>query len=249
MPEFLTSDIIGKIVYLAVTVGITLLVQRVLVRITRKAFERANVPSASIFINVLRAIIWSLALITVLEPVFGVQPTAFVTALGVFSVALSLGLQDTISNLIGGFSLLFSHVIEPGDHMTVGGVTGTVSDVTWRSTTVVDLAGNQQVIPNSVLNSSSLTKVTDKNFNCAKLPLLVRADADLSAVEAEIRATAAQVLADRLDPESPLVVHFGGTELGGAPVTCYLYLVPDASTFVAVDDMMRALSGSPWLAA
>lgn len=243
------TELVGKIVYLAVVVAVALVVQRILVRVARKAFEASDLPSASIFINVLRALIWSLALISVLQPVFGVQPTAFVTALGVVSVAISLGLQDTISNLIGGFSLLLFRVIQPGDHVTVGSVTGTVRDITWRSTAVVDLTGNLQVIPNSVLNSTSLTKVTDKNFNCAKLPLLVRADADLAAVEADIRAAAASALAGRTDPANDLVLHYSGTQLGGAPLTCYIYLVPDASTFDAVDDMMRALSGAEWLAA
>ncbi len=94
------TELVGKIVYLAVVVAVALVVQRILVRVARKAFEASDLPSASIFINVLRALIWSLALISVLQPVFGVQPTAFVTALGVVSVAISLGLQDTISNLI-----------------------------------------------------------------------------------------------------------------------------------------------------
>ncbi|MEE1272933.1 MAG: mechanosensitive ion channel [Olegusella sp.] len=212
------TELVGKIVYLAVAVAVALVVQRILVRIARKAFAASDLPSASIFINVLRALIWSLALISVLQPVFGVQPTAFVTALGVVSVAISLGLQDTISNLIGGFSLLLFRVIQPGDHVTVGSVTGTVRDVTWRSTAVVDLAGNLQIIPNSVLNSTSLTKVTDKNFNCAKLPLLVRADADLSDVEADIRAAAASALVGRTDPANDLVLHYSGTQLGGAPL-------------------------------
>ena len=136
------SELVGKIVFLAVTVAVALLVQRVVVRIARKALDASDVPSASLFINVLRALIWSLALIAVLEPVFGIQPTAFVTALGVVSVAISLGLQDTISNLIGGLSLLLGHVIKPGDHVVVGGVTGTVADVTWRTTAVVDQIGN-----------------------------------------------------------------------------------------------------------
>lgn len=243
------SELVGKIVFLAVTVAVALLVQRVVVRIARKALDASDVPSASLFINVLRALIWSLALIAVLEPVFGIQPTAFVTALGVVSVAISLGLQDTISNLIGGLSLLLGHVIKPGDHVVVGGVTGTVADVTWRTTAVVDLAGNTHVIPNSSLNNGALTKVTDKNFDCAKVPLLVRADADLPAAEAEIRAAVASSLADRLDPDNPMVLHYSGTELGGAPLTCYIYLKTGENTFDAVDDVMRALSGVPWLAA
>ena len=118
-------ELVGKLVFLAVTVVVALVVQRVVLKVAKRALDASDVPSASLFLNILRALIWAFALMTVLKPVFGLEPTAFVAALGVVSVALSLGLQDTISNLIGGLNLLLGKVVQPGDYVTVGSVTGT----------------------------------------------------------------------------------------------------------------------------
>ena len=101
-----TSALIGKIVFLAVVIGVALLVQRIVVHGLKRALDAAGVPKASIFVNIVRAVIWVFALLAVLEPVFGVQPTAFVAALGVTSVVISFGLQDTVSNIIAGLGLM-----------------------------------------------------------------------------------------------------------------------------------------------
>ena len=93
-------------VTLVVAVAIAALVQRVVVRLMHRLLDASNLPSASIFINIVRALIWALALLSVMRPVFGVDPAGFVAALGVVSLAISLGMQDTISNIIGGISLL-----------------------------------------------------------------------------------------------------------------------------------------------
>ncbi len=69
-----TSALIGKIVFLAVVIGVALLVQRIVVHGLKRALDAAGVPKASIFVNIVRAVIWVFALLAVLEPVFGVQP-------------------------------------------------------------------------------------------------------------------------------------------------------------------------------
>lgn len=76
-------------------------------------------PNASIFINILRAVVWTLAVGTVLQPVFGINPTTIFTALGIGGLAVSLGMKDTIANIIGGFGLMLGRVIQPGDLVNV----------------------------------------------------------------------------------------------------------------------------------
>ena len=112
----------------------------------------------SIFVNILRVVVWVLAVATVLQPVFGVNPTTLFTALGIGGLAVSLGLKDTIANVIGGFGLMLGHVIQPGDYVSVSGTKGVVKDINWRQTIVRERNGNEMVIPNSILNTASLEK-------------------------------------------------------------------------------------------
>lgn len=199
----LTSTLTGKVIYLAVVVVVALIIQYFLVKAIRKAFKNTTMSSASIFVNLSKVLIWSLALLAVLQPVFGIQPTAFITAIGVTSLALSLGMQDTISNIMGGLALTLSRIVMPGDTVDVSGISGKVLDVNWRSTAVKDVQGNVQVIPNSVLNKSALTHLapgTPYNF---QLPLTLSSKVDLNQVQEDIASTIRATLSDSLcSPES-----------------------------------------------
>ena len=165
----ITEALIQKGAVIAFAVAIALIVQNVVVRLANKVLDASEVPNASIFINILRTAIWSLAFLSVLRPVFNVDPSGLIAALGVVSVAISLGLQDTISNIVGGLGLMLSRAVRPGDKVTVGTTTGTVTDVTWRSTTLRSRAGDVDVIPNSVLNKTTLTHL-DPAKSPAKSP-------------------------------------------------------------------------------
>ena len=79
------ADAIGKIVLVVVVTVSAYVIQRLVSRLAKKVLDAAQVPSASIIINILRGLIWSLGLITIIEPVFGIKPTAFIAALGVGS--------------------------------------------------------------------------------------------------------------------------------------------------------------------
>ena len=100
-----TANLTGKLVFVAVVAVVAIVIQRLLVHFAKKTFGTTRQSSASIFLNLTRVFVWSIALLAVLQPVFGIKPTAFITALGVSSLVISLGMQDSISNIIGGLAL------------------------------------------------------------------------------------------------------------------------------------------------
>ena len=242
------TTLIGKVVLLAIVVTVASVIQRFVVRAARRALEKAEVPSASIFLNILRGLIWAFALLTVLQPVFGIEPTGFVAALGVTSVALSLGLQDTISNLIGGLSLMLTKVIVPGDHVLVGTFSGRVTDITWRTTTVKSRAGDVQVIPNSVLSKTAFTKLDEGTFAASSITMVVKRDADLEAVAAEAVVEAAKAAEKSLDLTRKPVARFSNMDPNGVTLTLTTFITPEASSAAVNDVVARALAGKPWLA-
>ena len=74
----------------------------------------------------------------ILDACFNIDASALITALGVGGIAVSLGFQDTLSNLIGGLQMTFMGIIKPGDNIEVGSEKGVVQDITWRHTTIKD---------------------------------------------------------------------------------------------------------------
>ena len=237
-----------KGVTLVVAVVVAWLVERVVMRLMHKLLDASDLPSASLFINIGRSLIWVLALLSVMRPVFGVDPAGFVAALGVVSIAVSLGMQDTISNIIGGISLMLSKAVQPGDYISVGDVTGEVTDVTWRSTTVMMRGGAQEVIPNSVLSKTALTRITPWSVGYCGVPIAVVPGADLGAVADECCQIAARELAVLLDPAFETDVIFTAFTAYGTQGEVRLHVLPDVVFSTAQDRLARALSGRPWLA-
>jgi small-conductance mechanosensitive channel len=120
-------------------------------------------PSSSILVNIARITLWCLGIALMLSICFNVDVNALVAALGVGGIALSLGLQDTIKNFIGGLQVTVMRIVEPGDHIVVGAVEGIVHDVSWRQTVVTDFENVTHIIPNSVINATSIGKVEPSN--------------------------------------------------------------------------------------
>lgn len=136
----------------------TLVLSRIVTRALRHLLNRDSspLPASSIIVNVARAALWTAAGGLILDVCFGIKANGLITALGVGGIAISLGFQSTLSNLIGGLTITFMGIVKPGDNIEVGAVSGVVEDVAWRHTTVRDALGQTVIIPNSVISTTSL---------------------------------------------------------------------------------------------
>ena len=147
---------LGTLITAVVIIVITAVVGHLLTKFLRRVLNYSDeLPSSSIFINIGRAIVWVVGGSVVLSTCFGVDVSAAITALGIGGIAISLGFQDTISNLIGGVQVSLLRIVSPGDNISVGGAAGVVKDVNWRHTTITS----------STANGSNLgTKTAGVNF-------------------------------------------------------------------------------------
>ena len=145
------------VVLLAATVIVSHIVTAAVRRFTQ--LDGVALPSSSILVNIGRIVIWGVGIGLILSICFDVDVNALIAALGVGGIAVSLGLQDTIKNFIGGLQVTLMRIVHPGDHIIVGSVDGIVQDVTWRQTVVKDYENVVHIIPNSVINSTTVSKV------------------------------------------------------------------------------------------
>ncbi|MGZ8880650.1 MAG: mechanosensitive ion channel domain-containing protein [Methylosarcina sp.] len=76
-----------------------------------------------------------------------------VAALG---VGLGFGLQEIFANLVSGIILLFERPIRIGDTVTIGDVTGKVSRIQMRATTLIDWDQKELIVPNKTFITSQL---------------------------------------------------------------------------------------------
>ncbi len=144
-----------------VMVVLTAIVSKLLSGLVRRltSIDGVPLPSSSIFVNVARIVVWVTGIAIMLSACFNIDLNGLFTALGVGGIMVSLGLQDTVKNFIGGLQVTFMKIVKPGDHIIVGGTEGIVQDVTWRQTVVKDYENNIHLIPNAVLNANEVEKV------------------------------------------------------------------------------------------
>ena len=229
----------GKIILLIVVALLAAVIDKALTRIVSKVLDRSQVPNASIFINILRAVVWTLAVGTVLQPVFGINPTTIFTALGIGGLAVSLGMKDTIANIIGGFGLMLGRVIQPGDLVNVAGTDGVVEDINWRQTVVRERNGNVKIIPNSILNPS--------NEMLVRVPFTAKAGTDIDEMTRQVVQAVQRDTADLADPRFPPKVRLTGYSPYGINVEVCAYAKPESLLPDMINAVARSIANADFL--
>lgn len=238
---------LGKIILLIIVLICATLASKIIAAAMRKALERSNIPSASIFINIIRALIWIFAVATILEPVFGINPSTVVAALGVSGLALSFGLKDTIANIVGGFGLMISKVIQPGDIITIQGTTGTVQDVTWRHTIIVDRTGTRMLIPNSILNTTALEKIPEAGEAATTISFTLRGDANITEASRSIAGIVANATQGMSMPANKPIVQLQGFTPYGVRGQVVMFAKQGVMAADMQDAATRSLVGQDYL--
>ena len=99
-------------------------------------------------------------------------------------LGLSIGLREVFANILSGLIILFERPIRIGDTISVGELTGEVSRIRIRATTVVDWDHKEMIIPNSVLLNEKLVNWSLSNSIIRIiLPFHVTHNADKTLVE------------------------------------------------------------------
>ena len=187
------GDFLGKIIIALIILVIVGIISHVVVKWLRHVMRRDDnsIPQSSIFVNIARGIIWGIGICLVLDSCFNVNMSALIAALGVGGIALSLGFQDTLSNLISGVQISFMKIVKPGDNIQVGNNKGVVQDVTWRHATIKNRNGETVIIPNSVISKNAVVHLPPPER--ISVPFLASSSAGLDSLAEEVARTAHDV--------------------------------------------------------
>ena len=233
---------LSAVVILAITAVIARLTRRFLRRVL-EINEEKDLPSSSIFINIARGAIWVTGVCIMLSTCFRVDVSAAITALGIGGIAISLGFQDTLSNLIGGMQVTFMGIIKPGDNIEVGGVSGVVQDITWRHTTIEDACGQTIIVPNSNISKNTLVHLMP--FGRVVVPVAVKDTSKWDSLDAlaDELACATKVAVSPISgfDKEPYVLF---SEIGDFGIKGKIIFIvsDDSTTFTAADACIRAIA-------
>ena len=109
--------------------------------------RRTSLAALLLLRKVAKALILALLTVQILE-IMGFDVTTAIAALGIGGLALALGAQKTVENLVGSVNVVADRPVEVGDFCKFGDVSGTVEDIGIRSTKVRTPARTIVTVPN-----------------------------------------------------------------------------------------------------
>ena len=86
----------------------------------------------------------------------GIDVTSIVALASVLTLALSLALQNMVSNIIGGFTILYTHPFHSGDYVEIAGQGGTVKEINMTYTMLATGDNKLISIPNSAVVAAQI---------------------------------------------------------------------------------------------
>ncbi len=91
----------------------------------------------------------------IVSHVWQVNLTGLIAALGVSSLVIGLALQDTLSNVFSGVTMISAGQFRVGDWIRLGDLEGQVRSVSWRSVTIATMTPRLVMKPLALRPSSS----------------------------------------------------------------------------------------------
>ena len=130
--ELLNMDIggisLGNLLAALVIFFVCLVLIRLCVRLLRRALDKTTLDAQlkRVLVSVVRAVLWVTAVLVILGQL-NVSTTSLVALVSVAGLALSLSLQNTLSNVFAGVTLLMTRPFAVGDFVETGTTSGTVT--------------------------------------------------------------------------------------------------------------------------
>lgn len=122
-------------------------ISRLIIARMQRSQRRQAVSVITLLRRSAKVLLLALAIVAILDTL-GIDVTTGIAALGIGGIALALGAQKTIENLVGSVTVIVDRPVQVGDFCKVGDVLGTVEDVGMRSTRIRTNDRTVVTIPN-----------------------------------------------------------------------------------------------------
>lgn len=191
-----------------------LLLTKAILRVLDRCLKRSNVDDAAAgFLHSLLHILLATLVIVIALSVLGVPMTSIITVIGAAGLAIGLALQDSLSNLAGGFIILFSRPFKAGDYIQTASAEGTVESVSILYTKITTVDNRTVYIPNGTVSGNQIVNYSEKAIRMLQVEFPIAYQSDHKQ---------AMELLETLAGEHPLV-------LQDRPIRTYIGRYEDSS--------------------
>lgn len=152
---------LNKVVHVLLLALIGVVVIRVILKLLDGMLAQSkSLKSLSHYIHSVAKISMAFILVLMVAEDVGIHTTSLVAMLSVAGLAVSLALQNTLSNVAGGIMLLVTTPFQVGDYVEADGVSGTVHAIDLSYTAILTIDGKEIFVPNSQLSGTKIVNYT-----------------------------------------------------------------------------------------
>jgi len=183
------ADGLTPILMLVLKIMLLLVVCLVVKRLLMVSFSkilsktRMERPLQTFLKSMCNILLW-LVTIIILASLLRIDITPLVAAFGVIGLALSLAVQDSLSNLAGGINILMSKAFLVGDYIEIGEDGGIVHDVGMIHTSLTTFDNRRIMLPNSKVMSARVTNYSAEALRRVDITFSASYDAAIERVQA-----------------------------------------------------------------
>ena len=199
LPKDLTLE---KILYTLVLFLVCCLLVKLLMRATSRILERSRLDKRlhTAIRSAVKTVLVFIAVIVLAEAI-GINTSSLLAILSVAGLAVSLSIQDSLSNLASAIMILTAKPFKIGDFIEVKGKSGTVEQTGIIYTTILTPDNQRIHIPNSQITSNEITNLTAVGRRRVEINISASYDAPVEAVKAALLQAAAH---PKLLPDEPV---------------------------------------------
>ena len=155
--SFLASGLFRKFCTALIILVVGILAIRIVAKILKKALEKSRLEKAAhvLITSLVQTALYILLGLTVASTL-GIDVTSIVALASVLTLALSLALQNMVSNIIGGFTILYTQPFHSGDYVEIAAQSGTVQEINMSYTKLTTPDNKVVSIPNSAVVAAEI---------------------------------------------------------------------------------------------
>lgn len=154
---------IPSLIFAAIIFIIGLAISKIILRIFTKCLERANVDNAAISFlrSLLKVLLYLIDFIITLS-ILNIPMTSIIAVVSAAGLAIGLALQNSLSNLAGGFIILFTKPFKSGDFVETNTASGTVESIGILYTKILTNDNKTVYIPNGKVPDSLIVNFSEQ---------------------------------------------------------------------------------------
>lgn len=199
MEKEIAGITVGEMLFAVAVCGGCLLLCKVLMGFLRRAYEHSKIERTLYgFVRpALKATLLFLTAVLTLG-VLGVPVTSLVALFSVVGVAVSLAVQDTLSNLFSGVQLLTVRPFNVGDYVDAGTESGTVVEIGMINTKLATADNKVIQLPNSAITKNRVVNYNANDRRRIDLRICAAEEHATETVKAALLAAAEYIQYEQL---------------------------------------------------